>query len=481
MSGFRTLRQRRGAPLCIAHRGASAHAEENTLAAFKVAAELGSDAWELDVRLTADGVAVVSHDAGLQRLHGVDRDVAALSLAQLQEAAAAVPAFSAVVELAAVLGQGLYVEIKQPGAGGAVVAELRRQAFSNAVVGSFDAEEIAALRRAGCPFPLAILVRPGVDPFAAADAAGADIIHLCWENAAPDPADLVTPELLLAAAQRGLDVVLWHEERHHVIERLRRLDVLGICTNQPELLAGYEAIAAAGIKTVFHRGANHFAPENTLASARLAFDQGCAFLELDVRESADGEIVVIHDETLDRTTDGTGRVDATPFAEIAKLDAGSWFSSVYAGERIPTLREMIALCQQRGRCMYIENKSVAPQKLFALVEEMGFIEDCFFWSGNPDLQQGMRQVSRAARIKSTHKNYASPEELKTHLSPAIAEIDYSIYPQVAPLYRDLGIIPMLQYFGDDPAVFVDIAILKPEMINLNRADVLLEILRCKPQ
>ncbi len=96
-----------------------------------------------------------------------------------------------------------------------------------------------------------------------------------------------------------------------------------------------------------HRGAKAVAPENTLASFRRAWEDGADVVEMDVRLTADGAVVVIHDETVDRTTDGHGVVAEMTLAELRRLDAGRWFSPAYAGERIPTLDEIIAWA--RGR------------------------------------------------------------------------------------------------------------------------------------
>ncbi len=90
-----------------------------------------------------------------------------------------------------------------------------------------------------------------------------------------------------------------------------------------------------------HRGASGDAPENTFAAFRLALEQGADLLETDVQLTADGVPVIIHDPTLDRTTSGHGLVAQTTFADIRTLDAGSWFSPAYAGERVLTLDELL--------------------------------------------------------------------------------------------------------------------------------------------
>jgi glycerophosphoryl diester phosphodiesterase len=91
-----------------------------------------------------------------------------------------------------------------------------------------------------------------------------------------------------------------------------------------------------------HRGASARAPENTLAAFRLALEQGAPAIEFDVKLSLDGQVVVIHDSTVERTTDGKGLVGELPLAELKQFDAGSWFSLQFAGERIPTLEEVFA-------------------------------------------------------------------------------------------------------------------------------------------
>ena len=89
-----------------------------------------------------------------------------------------------------------------------------------------------------------------------------------------------------------------------------------------------------------HRGASGHAPANTLAAFLLAAEMGADGIELDVHLSKDGEVVVIHDATVDATTDGHGRVGAMTLSELRALDAGSWFDEQFAGERIPTLQEV---------------------------------------------------------------------------------------------------------------------------------------------
>jgi glycerophosphoryl diester phosphodiesterase len=91
-----------------------------------------------------------------------------------------------------------------------------------------------------------------------------------------------------------------------------------------------------------HRGASADAPENTLAAFQRALDDGAPAIEFDVKLSADGHVVLIHDQTVDRTTDGHGRVSRLTLAQLKDLDAGSWFDRAFRGEQIPTLDEVFA-------------------------------------------------------------------------------------------------------------------------------------------
>jgi glycerophosphoryl diester phosphodiesterase len=111
---------------------------------------------------------------------------------------------------------------------------------------------------------------------------------------------------------------------------------------------GFSAIAGPPDRPtpIAHRGLLRDAPENTLAAFGACLDLGLGF-ELDVRRSKDGVLVVLHDETVDRTTDGTGRVTDLTLAELKKLDAGRWFDPAYAGQRVPTLDEVFALLVAR--------------------------------------------------------------------------------------------------------------------------------------
>jgi glycerophosphoryl diester phosphodiesterase len=123
-----------------------------------------------------------------------------------------------------------------------------------------------------------------------------------------------------------------------------------------------------------HRGASHQAPANTLAAFLLAAELGADGIELDVHLSTDGEAVVVHDFSLDATTDGHGPVRHKTLAELKELDAGSWFNPAFAGQRIPTLQEVIDAVGHR-LLLNIELKSKSMSGEGLAVEVVRLVED----------------------------------------------------------------------------------------------------------
>lgn len=105
-----------------------------------------------------------------------------------------------------------------------------------------------------------------------------------------------------------------------------------------------------------HRGYSEIYPENTLLAIERAFDAGADRVETDLALSADGHVVLMHDRTVDRTTDGSGRVASLDLAELKSLDAGSWKDPRFAGEPVPTLAEALDLAEGRGE-LNLEIKS----------------------------------------------------------------------------------------------------------------------------
>ncbi len=137
-----------------------------------------------------------------------------------------------------------------------------------------------------------------------------------------------------------------------------------------------------------HRGAGGLAPGNTLAAFQVALDLGIDGVELDVHRCRTGEVVVMHDLTVDATTNGTGPVKALSLAELKVLDAGVHFDTRFAGERVPTLAEVFDLVGDR-LLVNVELKSFSPRtdgleaEVIRLVRERGLARTVLISSFNP--------------------------------------------------------------------------------------------------
>src|SRR3970040_167766 len=108
---------------------------------------------------------------------------------------------------------------------------------------------------------------------------------------------------------------------------------------------------------IAHRGASGTAPENTMAAFRRAIELGANFIETDLQLTRDAHLVAIHDVTLERTTNGHGTVRDHTLAELRQLDAGSWFSPEFAGEKIPTMDEIFGLAREADVVFFLELKA----------------------------------------------------------------------------------------------------------------------------
>lgn len=128
-----------------------------------------------------------------------------------------------------------------------------------------------------------------------------------------------------------------------------------------------------------HRGAGTLAPENTLAAFRLGHHHGCSAFECDVKLSADGVAFLLHDTTLERTTNAAGVAGDRPWAELAALDAGGWHSAAYAGERLPTLEAIAQFCIATDSLLNIEIKPTPGAE--ALTGQRVAAEAARLWRG----------------------------------------------------------------------------------------------------
>jgi glycerophosphoryl diester phosphodiesterase len=120
------------------------------------------------------------------------------------------------------------------------------------------------------------------------------------------------------------------------------------------------------MQLIAHRGASGYAPENTMASFRLALEMGAKAIELDVHQTRDGQIVVAHDEDMKRTGRRRGKIKDLTAAELAQIDVGSWFDPCFSNERVPLLAEVFDLCEGKAE-LHVELKH--GSKMYPGIEE----------------------------------------------------------------------------------------------------------------
>jgi len=138
------------------------------------------------------------------------------------------------------------------------------------------------------------------------------------------------------------------------------------------------------VQVTAHRGHARAAPENTLSAIRKAIESGADYAEVDVHQTKDGVVVLLHDRDLKRVAGDSRRLDEVLFHQVRELDVGSWFDPAFAGERVPTLKEAINLCRGRIK-MNIELKFFGPDRRLAgevarLVRELDFESECLVTS-----------------------------------------------------------------------------------------------------
>jgi glycerophosphoryl diester phosphodiesterase len=161
----------------------------------------------------------------------------------------------------------------------------------------------------------------------------------------------------------------------------------------PERSSALESIF---VLSIAHRGASGYAPENTFAAFRKAVAMGASFIETDLHLSRDARFVAIHDPTVNRTTNGQGSVNEMTLADLRRLDAGSWFGSEFAGERIPTLEEILEFSKKHDVVFYLEMKPSGSwggeHALISAVRDAGEVARTVVISFDPVILANTRKI-----------------------------------------------------------------------------------------
>lgn len=147
-----------------------------------------------------------------------------------------------------------------------------------------------------------------------------------------------------------------------------------------------KAASKKRIVVIAHRGPHEVEPENTLAAFRKGIEIGCDYVELDVRRTKDGALVLMHDSTVNSKTDGKGAVADMTLDEIRALDAGIKKGAQFKGEKVPLFEEALALCKKGKMKIYVDNKSGPPDEVIAAIEKHDMLKDVIIYDGPAKLR-----------------------------------------------------------------------------------------------
>ncbi|MBV4189238.1 glycerophosphodiester phosphodiesterase family protein [Bacteroides fragilis] len=172
-----------------------------------------------------------------------------------------------------------------------------------------------------------------------------------------------------------------------------------------------------------HRGADCIAPENTLASADSCIKYKIDFMECDVCISKDSVFYLLHDSTLDRTTNGTGPIAGWLSADIDTLDAGSWFGEEFKGQRVPRLEVLLRKAKQNGLKLTLDYRSGDFGQLLGLVRREGMLENCTFTFWSDKQAKAFREAAPEVRTLQAYVGGgAELDKVMAEINPNIAVI-----------------------------------------------------------
>jgi glycerophosphoryl diester phosphodiesterase len=199
------------------------------------------------------------------------------------------------------------------------------------------------------------------------------------------------------------------------------------------------------ILTSAHRGEHLKHPENSLPAIQAAIDAGIDYVELDIRTSSDGYLVLMHDPTVNRMTDGKGAIKDMTLAQIKKLDLGARFSGKFPSLRVPTFDEALELA--KGRIgIYVDTKSATPKDLIAAIERHDMGDHVMFWSENVDFLKQITELRPSWKLMPEAYNPEHVHQLVTDLHPYVLGFDQ----------RDFNAPTILAAYAAHAGIFVDL-------------------------
>lgn len=180
-------------------------------------------------------------------------------------------------------------------------------------------------------------------------------------------------------------------------------------------------VAAAQLVVISHRGEHLSHPENTLPAFEAAIVAGADYFELDVRTTSDGKLVLMHDATVNRTTNGKGNVRELTFDQIRALDAGAKFDPKFAGTKVPTFEETLNVA--RGRIgVYLDCKDISPADLVAALKKTDMLNHVVVY-GDPGFLKGVLAIEPSLPAMPEADSAAKLEKMAATLNLRVAAFD----------------------------------------------------------
>lgn len=221
---------------------------------------------------------------------------------------------------------------------------------------------------------------------------------------------------------------------------------------------------------VCHRGASLLAPENTLSSLEKAIDLGAGVVELDVRPSRDGVLYVMHDVTVDRTTDGTGRFSDLDSSDIDLLDAGTWFGAAFANERVPRFDRFLDTCKGRI-ATYVEIKEGDPAEVRDMLAVRGMLSDAWTFSFDQSIRAEARAKVPDLRRMVLYTHVGSVDRAVAQEAHILEFHADDLEPEAVAEAKRAGLITQMFYAGRDRAVFEKAVRCGVEQMNIDEVDL----------
>jgi glycerophosphoryl diester phosphodiesterase len=175
------------------------------------------------------------------------------------------------------------------------------------------------------------------------------------------------------------------------------------------------------IVVIAHRGEHRAHPENTLPAFQAAIDAGADYFELDVRTTSDGRLVLMHDAKVDRTTNGSGAVREMTFDQIRALDAGAKFNAQFAGTRVPSFEEALALAHGKIG-VYVDSKDIAPADLAVALTKADMLNSVVIYGGAGFLNK-VQALGPSLKVMPEAYSAATLEKLLADLKLRVAAFD----------------------------------------------------------